>query len=254
MVSTCIAAKESRTQVERQIVPLENVRRGLKPTSSTDPGPPALGRLRRQRRLAGLCGDRAQPHPRRRTSGRTRLWQGPRRDHPPRTHRRGRPHRPPRPRHRPAPPRTLAVAARLARPVRRRPTHLTVHNRHSQRSTRHISNLPTNHPRSRPTTLVGSQPSTAIDHVGKRANHRPSPIKPVGWPEGVSPSGSHRSRREPLGSPGSCHPVHQTRGTEGVQAQCANMRGYRKVIPCQHSMAFFTGRSRLYLLRIQRTR
>ncbi|MGB6165716.1 MAG: hypothetical protein WCF33_09500, partial [Pseudonocardiaceae bacterium] len=29
----------------------------------------------------------------------------------------------------------------------------------------------------------------------------------VEWPEGVSPSGSRRSRREPLGSPGSCHPA-----------------------------------------------
>src|SRR6478735_3403016 len=31
----------------------------------------------------------------------------------------------------------------------------------------------------------------------------------VGWPEGVSPSGSHRSRRDNLSSPGSCHPVHR---------------------------------------------
>ena len=31
----------------------------------------------------------------------------------------------------------------------------------------------------------------------------------VGWPEGVAPSGSHRSRRDNLSSPGSCHPVHR---------------------------------------------
>jgi hypothetical protein len=29
----------------------------------------------------------------------------------------------------------------------------------------------------------------------------------VGWPEGRSPSGSHRSRHDSLRSPGSCHPA-----------------------------------------------
>ena len=33
----------------------------------------------------------------------------------------------------------------------------------------------------------------------------PSTVR-VRWPEGVSPSGSHRSRRGRLRSPGSCHP------------------------------------------------
>lgn len=76
----------------------------------------------------------------------------------------------------------------------------------------------------------------------------------VGWPAGISPAGSHRSRRDSLPSPGSCHLVHQTRATEGTHIQCANRRGCRSVIPRQHSMAFFSARSRLYFLRIQRTR
>ena len=81
-----------------------------------------------------------------------------------------------------------------------------------------------------------------------------NPIYAVGWPAGISPAGSHRSRRDSLPSPGSYHLVHQTRATEGTHIQCANRRGYRSVIPRQHSMAFFSARSRLYFLRIQRTR
>src|SRR5271167_4716646 len=76
----------------------------------------------------------------------------------------------------------------------------------------------------------------------------------VGWPGGIAPPGSHRSRRDSLPSPGSCPPGHQTHETEEVHAQCANMRGYRATIPRQHSMAFLSARNRLYFLRIQRTR
>jgi hypothetical protein len=36
-----------------------------------------------------------------------------------------------------------------------------------------------------------------------------APRPPVGSPRGISPLGSHGSRREPLGSPGSCRPDHQ---------------------------------------------
>ena len=43
------------------------------------------------------------------------------------------------------------------------------------------------------------------------SHHGPS----VGWPGGIAPPGSHRSGRDSLSSPGSCHPDHQTRGTEG---------------------------------------
>ena len=81
---------------------------------------------------------------------------------------------------------------------------------------------------------------------------RPGPS--VGWPGGIAPPGSHRSRRDSLPSPGSCPPGHQTRATEGTHVQCANIRGYRAVIPRQHSMAFFSARSRRYFVRIQRTR
>ena len=44
----------------------------------------------------------------------------------------------------------------------------------------------------------------------------------VGWPGGISPPGSHRSRRDSLPSPGSCHLVRQTVGTH---RQCPNMVG-----------------------------
>ena len=74
----------------------------------------------------------------------------------------------------------------------------------------------------------------------------------VGWPGGTSPPGSHRSVRKPLDLYGSCHPGLQDHWTEGTHFQCANIRGYLPVIPCQHSRAFFLPRSRLYFLRIQR--
>ena len=73
----------------------------------------------------------------------------------------------------------------------------------------------------------------------------------VGWPGGISPPGSHRSVRKPLGLYGSCRPGHQA---EGIHLQCANMPGYRSVISCSLRWASFDPRSRLYLLRIQRTR
>jgi AI2M/AI1M-like, HNH endonuclease len=69
---------------------------------------------------------------------------------------------------------------------------------------------------------------------------------------GISAPGSHRSRRNRLQLPGSCHPDHQTAGADAVHFQCANIRGYRWTIPCQHRNAFVFARSRLYLLRIQR--
>jgi hypothetical protein len=71
---------------------------------------------------------------------------------------------------------------------------------------------------------------------------------------GISARGSRRSVRKPLGLYGSCHPVHQTLGTEGTHIQCANMRGNRSMIPRQHRNAFLFARSRLYFLRIQRIR
>ena len=55
----------------------------------------------------------------------------------------------------------------------------------------------------------------------------------------------------PLGSYGSCHPDRQTRWTEATHFQCANIRGYLSVIPCQHTRDFFWLRSRLYFLRTQ---
>ncbi|MCW2689462.1 MAG: hypothetical protein JWR37_4352 [Mycobacterium sp.] len=64
-----------------------------------------------------------------------------------------------------------------------------------------------------------------------------------------SHSGSHRSRRDILSSPASCHPVHKEPCTH---AQWAKSRGCWLVMRCQHAVAFLVARSRLYLLRIQR--
>ena len=69
---------------------------------------------------------------------------------------------------------------------------------------------------------------------------------------GISAPGAHRSRRNRLQLPGSCHSDHQTAGADAVHAQWANIRGYRWTIPRQHRKAFVFARSRLYLLRIQR--
>ncbi len=44
---------------------------------------------------------------------------------------------------------------------------------------------------------------------------------------GISAPGSHRSRRNRLQLPGSCHSDHQTAGAEAVHFQCANIRGNR---------------------------
>jgi hypothetical protein len=73
----------------------------------------------------------------------------------------------------------------------------------------------------------------------------------VGWPGGISPPGSHRSRRDSLPSPGSCHPVHQD---ADAHAQWAKSLGCWPVMRCQAALAFFMGRSRLCLSRSQRIR
>ena len=73
----------------------------------------------------------------------------------------------------------------------------------------------------------------------------------VGWPEGVAPSGSRRSRRDNLSSPGSCHPDHQE---PCAHAQWAKSRGYWLVMRCQQAAAFFMVHNRLYFLRTHRIR
>ena len=58
------------------------------------------------------------------------------------------------------------------------------------------------------------------------------PVLVVGWPEGVSPSGSHRSRRDNLSSPGSCHPVRQNRARiRGLTASACPSNSSRKHAP-----------------------
>ena len=71
----------------------------------------------------------------------------------------------------------------------------------------------------------------------------------VGWPGGIAPPGSHRSRREGLPSPGSCHLDHQK---PTHQAHWAKSLGYWLVIRRQHALAFRNARSRRYFLRSQR--
>jgi hypothetical protein len=88
---------------------------------------------------------------------------------------------------------------------------------------------------------------------------RATPQVPQGWGEppssrvagGSLPSGSLRSRRDSLPSPGSCHRDHQDAGTHAQWAK--SLRSWL-VIPRQATLAFFMGRSRLCLLRSQRTR
>ena len=89
---------------------------------------------------------------------------------------------------------------------------------------------------------------------GRLFPHRSPRRSSVGWPEGVAPSGSHRSVREPLDSYGSCHLDHQTAGTAVVQAQCAKNRGYASAT---RRHACWTSRrplNRRYFLQTQRIR
>jgi hypothetical protein len=73
-----------------------------------------------------------------------------------------------------------------------------------------------------------------------------------GGPGESHPGAPTESVRKPLGLYGSCHPSLHDHWTEGTHCQCANIRGYLSVIPCQHSRAFFLPCNRLYFLRIQR--
>jgi hypothetical protein len=85
-------------------------------------GPPALGELRRQRRLADLRGDLPQPATRRRHAGLARARHRPWGDPAPPPRRRPGPARAPRPAPaRAAPTRALALVRRLGRAVRRYP-------------------------------------------------------------------------------------------------------------------------------------
>src|ERR1019366_1256694 len=56
----------------------------------------------------------------------------------------------------------------------------------------------------------------------------------VGWPGGIAPPGSHRSRREGLPSPGSCHLDHQKLTHH---AHWAKSLGYWRVVRRQHALA-----------------
>jgi hypothetical protein len=123
-----------------------------------------LRQVRRQQRLARPDRDRAQPNPRLRHPGRAPLRTGPTGHHPPAPGHRRRSRCPPRPRRHHPPTPTLALAATLASPVHRnaRPTHTTIHMRHS--ATNAVNQI-TRHPRS----------GAGGDHAAGLARQSPQP-------------------------------------------------------------------------------
>ena len=83
--------------------------------------------------------------------------------------------------------------------------------------------------------------------------HLSQALEQVGRPEGVSPSGSHRSVREPLDSYGSCHLDHQTVGRRVVHIQWQEPRVLcSDPLPCPLELA--ASWNRRYFLRTQRIR
>ena len=97
-------------------------------------------------------------------------------------------------------------------------------------------------------------PNNSWKLVGDQHPRYPRHCEQVGWPEGVAPSGSHRSVREPLDSYGSCHLDHQTAGTAVVQTQWAKNRGYWVVTRCHACWNSRRPWNRRYFLRTQRIR
>ena len=88
-----------------------------------------------------------------------------------------------------------------------------------------------------------------VPRITSRIRRAPRPAYGCRVAGGNRTPGSHRSRREGLPSPGSCHLGHQN---ATLQAQWAKSLGYWRVIRRQHALAFWNGRSRRYFLRIQR--
>jgi hypothetical protein len=88
--------------------------------------------------------------------------------------------------------------------------------------------------------------------AGLRASELSTPCPaPVESPGGISPPGAHRSRREPLDSPGSCHPA------EGCtpHAQWTNSLGSRLATAARNLVARVGWRrNRLYFRMAQRTK
>ena len=97
--------------------PARDHRAGPRRPEELGAGPPAVGQVRRQRRLAGPRGHGVQPHPRRRQHGRSTAPQGDHRHAASTTRPRPGPHRQVRPATDPAPAGRLALAERLDRPV-----------------------------------------------------------------------------------------------------------------------------------------
>src|SRR6266498_853434 len=89
------------------------------PTPRTAPWPPALRRVRRQRRLGHRLGHRPQPHPRHRRAGLPLPHQGHHRHHPRAPDQHPGPAGPPRPTTHTAPTRPLALGRRLPATTRR---------------------------------------------------------------------------------------------------------------------------------------
>src|SRR5690606_13900230 len=124
-------------------------------------GPPAVGEVQRQQRVANLHRHRPQPHPRHRRARRN--GPGPREDHPPAPDHHRRQHRPARPHHHPAHARILALAAAVATALERlsRPAGITHPQRRSRRPAA-TTTVPTTSP-SNPATRPDDAPCPRND-------------------------------------------------------------------------------------------
>ena len=90
------------------------------------------------------------------------------------------------------------------------------------------------------------------DITRKQVSGLHDPLVSVGWPGGISPPGSHRSRRDTLASPGSScsrRPAGQYRAMAS-QRQWGNSPGLWAVTRFQARTMALKGRSRRYLARI----
>src|SRR5260370_6929764 len=88
-------------------------------------------------------------------------------------------------------------------------------------------------------------PSSPIQHRDQLPcyiRQPPALVAHVGWPGGIAPPGSRRSRRDSLPSPGSSPPYCQNPWTH---RHCAKNRGYWRVCRPPPPCAFFKRRSRL---------
>jgi hypothetical protein len=168
-----------------------------------------------------------------------------------------------------SPPRLLTGAAHggLLPPPARRQRRACLHLSHSIASQQTAPTRPAGYRsghtkaavffRNSPSAAGGSLPrvrSRAHAPPGKQAGPArddPAATRSVGSPGGISPPGSHRTEREPLGSLRSSHLSHWN---VPVHCQCANMGRFLRSRSSHHRFARLNGASRRYFFRAQRTR